>query len=26
VLIGASVTFCAGFVASWFEAPKKELS
>jgi solute:Na+ symporter, SSS family len=26
VLIGACVTFCAGFVASWFEAPKKELS
>jgi len=26
VLIGASVTFGAGFVASRFEAPKKELS
>jgi SSS family transporter len=26
VLIGTSVTFCAGLVASWFEAPKKELS
>jgi solute:Na+ symporter, SSS family len=26
VLIGACVTFGAGYVASWFEAPRKELS